>query len=217
MAEIQEQKKMLRAALYIDGFNLYHPIHENGENFLKWNCLQTLGKNMASKAGFQLVKVVFCTAFPKHMGQGTKDRYLAYRNALRARGVHVIEGHYIEERSTGKWSEKQSDINVSLSCLFDAVDDVYDVAYLLSADSDQAATARVFKERFKGKRLIPVAPPNKKVPTKVADYSGKGFVLKISDLEKCVMSNAVQGKKGLIRRPVAYNPPAGWVHPINRP
>lgn len=217
MADIQEKKSRPRAALYIDGFNLYHPIHETGDNFLKWNCLYTLGNNMASLAGFQLVKVVFCTAFPTHKGRGTKDRYIAYCNALRARGVHVIEGHYIEERSTGKWSEKQSDINVSLSCLFDALDDVYDVAYLLSADSDQAATARVFKERFGDKRLIPVAPPNKKVPTKVADYSGKGFVIKVLDIEKCVMGNVVPGKTGLIRRPTEYDPPNGWVHPINRP
>ncbi len=36
MAKNQELPVGKRAALYVDGFNFYHPIHENNQPFLKW-------------------------------------------------------------------------------------------------------------------------------------------------------------------------------------
>jgi hypothetical protein len=139
-------------------------------------------------------------------------------NVLKARGVVVIEGHYLEERDTGEWKEKQSDVNMALTCILDAEDNVYDVGYLLTADSDQAATAKIFKERFENKRLIPVAPPRMPIPKKTQSYSSRGFALKMEDIECCVMGPFVQGKTGNpIRRPAEYDPPEWWLHPQLRP
>ena len=115
-------------------------------------------------------------------------------------------------------SEKQSDINVALSLILDAEDGVFDCAYLVSADSDQAATARVFRERFPKKKLIGVAPPTKVVPNKVIAYADDHFVLSKLDIETCVMPQYIPGKTGnMIRRPDEYAPPSGWVHPDDRP
>lgn len=205
-----------RTAVYIDGFNLYHAVKGLGEPFLKWMCVRRLSEQIAQKGGFRLVKVVFCTAFPEHRSAGTRTRYRTYMNALAARGVVVIEGHYLEERDTGGWKEKQSDVNLALACIIDAEDDVYDVAYLLTADSDQAATARTFRDRFKDKRLIPVAPPGQSVPKKTQSYSQRGFVLKKADIEQCVMGPVLRGKTGFIRRPAEYDPPGWWRHPDGR-
>ena len=71
----------------------------------------------------------------------------------------------------GGYSEKQSDINVALSVICDGEDDVYDGAFLLSADSDQVATAKFFKARLeeKGKRLFAAIPPGQTYPP---DYKG---------------------------------------------
>src|SRR5829696_5166464 len=43
----------------------------------------------------------------------------------------------------------------------DAHRDVFDHAYLVTADSDQAATARMFSERFQAKKLTAVCPPGR--------------------------------------------------------
>lgn len=213
----QVQNGVQRAAVYVDGFNMYHALVDMGEPFLKWYCVKKLSENMVLKGGFRLVRVVFCSAFPSGESSETQDRFTAYTNVLKARGVDVILGHYLEERTSGKWSEKQSDVNLSLACILDGVDDIYDVAYLITADSDQAATARVFRERFPGKKLIPVSPPFRVVPTKTQSYSTKGFVISKADIEECVMEAFEPGKVGIIRRPSVYAPPEWWMHPNHRP
>lgn len=65
MPENQGPSDPPRAAVYIDGFNLYHPIHEFGEDFLKWIDLWRLGELICHRHGTRLVKTVFCTAVPK--------------------------------------------------------------------------------------------------------------------------------------------------------
>jgi predicted ester cyclase len=141
--------------------------------------------------------------------------------------VTVILGHYVPEpveedgKPTGrtKWTEKQTDINVALSVMFDGIDDCYDVAFLLSADTDQVATARMFQERLapKGKRLIGVAPPGRNVPQGYSHHGVKGFSVTKHQIERCVMPEEVQGPEKLIVRPGEYAPPADWIHPDQRP
>ncbi|WP_156001011.1 MULTISPECIES: hypothetical protein [unclassified Sphingopyxis] len=119
----------------------------------------------------------------------------------------------------GGYSEKQSDINVALSVICDGEDDVYDGAFLLSADSDQVATAKFFKARLeeKGKRLFAAIPPGQTYPP---DYKGLGVPrrnISLPMIERCVMGAQVEGANGLINRPPEYDPPADWVHPDDRP
>jgi len=201
----------------VDGFNLYHPINEMGEPYLKWASLWRLGELICEPHGANLVKVVFCTAVPDD-DHARRDRHNTFNAAQRACGVLVIKGHHITEPGTGKRSEKQSDINVALSLMLDGLDDVYDIAILLSADSDQAATARFFSERLKTKKLLAVAPPGKRVPDKVKPHAFAHFVLTKNHLDACVMREEVIGKSGgTIRRPVEYSPDANWIHPEDRP
>lgn len=203
----------VRAAIYIDGFNLYYPIHESGMHQLKWANLWKLGELICEPHKASLVKAVFCTALPKHYPE-KHDRHVTFNAAQRANGVVVVPGHHMFDGE--KWNEKQTDINVALSLIMDGVDDVYDIAILLSADSDQAATARVFSERFPDKKLLAVSPPNRPVSDKVKPHVWKSFTLGIPLLEKCVMGPTVNGKTGVIIRPTAYDPPSGWVHPDAR-
>ena len=209
-----QPKVELRAALYIDGFNLYHPIKELNEPFLKWANLWKLGELICEPHNADLVKVVFCTAVPAHLPE-SRDRHNTFNAALRANGVTIISGHHVHDGE--KWNEKQSDINVALHLMLDAIDNVYDMAILLSADSDQAATAKLFSERFPYKKLLAVAPPTKAVPNKVQQYCFAHFSLSKEILERCVMGDSVAGTKGAIMRPKAYDPPEDWVHPDDRP
>lgn len=208
-----QPKVEARAAFYIDGFNLYHPIKEMNEPYLKWLNLWKLGEIICAPHSAQLLKVVFCTAVPGHLPD-SRDRHNTFNAAQRANGVKIIAGHHVHDGE--KWNEKQSDINVALHLIMDAQDDEYDIAILLSADSDQAATAKFFSERFPKKRLLGVAPPNKSVPNKVQQFCFDHFALNKVSLERCVMGATVQGKHGLINRPAEYAPPVGWVHPDNQ-
>lgn len=213
---VDSEPPILRAAIYVDGFNLYYPIHEMGEDWchLKWANLWKLGELISEPHNATLVKAVFCTAVPSHYPD-KRDRHNKFNNAQRANGVTVVPGHHMHDGI--KWNEKQTDINVALSLILDAVDDVYDIAILVSADSDQGATAKVFKERFPAKRLLAVAPPNRPVSDKVKPYAHQHFTMPRLLMERCVMSEVVHGKGGAIVRPDEYAPPPGWMHPDARP
>jgi hypothetical protein len=187
-------------------------------NHLKWACLWKLGENLTAPHGQELVKVVFCTAVPSvRQNADQRDRHVRFNQAQRARGVSVVEGHYVSEPiedngiPTGqvKWTEKQTDINVALELIMDGLDNVYDVALLLSADTDQVATARVFSERLKplGKQLVGVAPPDRSAPSGYSKYGILSVTLKRRDIERCVMPSEIYQGNTLIRRPDEYAHP----------
>ncbi len=160
---------------------------------------------------------MFCTAVPQD-NFGKRDRHNTFNAAQAALGVRVLKGHHVFDPSTGKRSEKQSDINVALSLMLDAEDNVFDVAFLLSADSDQAATSAFFAQRHPSKALIAVAPPTKSVAEKMMPHCITHFAMTFDQIEEAVMPAFVMGASGHpIRRPAEYTPPADWVHPDNRP
>ncbi|HQA17284.1 MAG TPA: hypothetical protein PK680_02755, partial [Novosphingobium sp.] len=156
-----------------------------------------------------------------------RDRHERFNDAQRACGVDIVPGHYVPENveidgvpnGDIKWTEKQTDINVALELLFDGLDNVYDVAFLLSADTDQVATARAFTNRLKplGKTLVGVAPPDRDAPQGYAQFGVKSVKLKRYDIERCVIAGDLYLGGRLIMRPTEYDPPAGWKHPNDLP
>ena len=46
-----------RAAFYVDGFNLYHPINDLGKPYLKWLDLWALGEHLIPGRSEGVVKV----------------------------------------------------------------------------------------------------------------------------------------------------------------
>lgn len=205
--------------MYVDGFNLYYPIKESGRNYLKWACLWKLGEALSEPYGLSLKKVVFCTAVPAHLPD-QRDRHNVFNAAQIARGVKVLKGHHVPEPDRGGYSEKQSDINVALSLMMDGIDDVYDVAFLLSADSDQVATAKFFQDRLsvQGKRLVAAIPFTKTYPPAYKALGVPGIEVTEDMIERCVMPERVDGSTGHpIYRPRAYDPPDWWMHPDQRP
>ena len=221
----QEAPKRSRAALYVDGFNLYHAIERFEEPFLKWINLWNLGELLIPKKTHELVLAKLFTA--KRDGDAQSDaRRITFINAMRAAGVKDVQGHYlIDPRECLKcghtWkkpTEKQTDINLALAVIMDGLDDQYDYAYLLSADSDQAATARAFRERLPDKTLINVIPPGQTVSAQVMRYAHEKIILTKDHIERVVMGAHVKGfTDNLIRRPDGYAPPEWWVHPDQRP
>lgn len=215
-----------RAALYIDGFNLYHAVDELGFNHLKWRNFWRLGEMILPSQDEVLVKAVFCTAF--YPGDFKKNiRHQAFNDALKLVGVEIMPGNYIHipacpTCSPGKTrpSEKESDINLALAVFNDARHDRFDHAYLMSADSDQAATARMLKQEFPDKKLTTVAPPRRNFSRSILPFADGKISLTEAHIERAVFRGQIvpdpSGKRP-IRRPFEYDPPVGWVHPDDRP
>lgn len=206
---------MTRAALYIDGFNLYHSIDDLGDANLKWLNLWHLGQYLSAERSLELQKAVYCSAY-RISSYESKSRHKIYISALESVNVESIIGHYVvvptpECENCGffgeKPNEKQSDINVALSVFNDARNDVFDTAFIVSADSDQAATARFMKDNFPEKSVVFVAPPLKSPPEKAAGISGtKVRKLSEQDIRKCLFPiNVMREDKPPLRRPAAWD------------
>ncbi len=212
----QERYGPLRGAVYVDGFNLYHRIHDSRprQNHLKWLDLNRLSRLICSRHGIAVVKTAFFTAIPDEPID-VRERHKTYITALRSVNVESVEGHHVIDPGSKKRQEKQTDINLALHLIRDAHDNVFDCAYILSSDSDQAATAKMLKAWFPNKYLIGIAPPTNKVPDKLITYADTHFELTMLDVEKCVFDDPLIGRSGKpIPRPDEYRPPEKWIRPI---
>jgi hypothetical protein len=146
------------------------------------------------------------------------------RTALNLTGVDVQVGHYVYEDASCRacdstWkkpTEKAGDINVAIHLLKDAFLDEVDHANLISQDSGQSATAKMFAEMFPDKKLTTVAPPERNFSVHIGKHADTKLKLTRHHIERCVMPEILIGPPAA-RRPREYAPPADWVHPDNRP
>lgn len=217
--------ELIKAGLFIDGFNLYHAIDEMGHNYLKWADLWRLGEDIIPSQTQSLEMVEFCTAF--FPGDFSKRiRHETYCKALDLKGVKCHWGHYaVDDRNCPSckhaWarpSEKQSDIHVALSVFDAARRGKIDHAYLLSADSDQAATVKWYKEAFPEKAITIVIPPQRPGSKLIRDKHEKLKIrLNRDHFERAHFGASVTNGATTVIRPFEYDPPKGWVHPDDQP
>lgn len=216
----------MRAALYIDGFNLYHAISDLEKPYLKWLNLWRLGEMLSKGHAKSLDRAVFCTAYFKS-NHSKNVRHRAYVEALGNVGVQTKLGHITDEPMGcrcgcgHKWDaprEKETDINIALAMLDDAYQNLFDVAFLVTADTDQAATLRMMRARFPEKKLISVVPPGRFPSKHLLDLSDAKINLTADHIDLCAFSAMVAAPgRRTIARPFEYAPPQGWVHPDDRP
>jgi hypothetical protein len=213
-----------RAAFYIDGFNFYHAIDDLGEPHLKWLNLWALAAHLIPRQSQTIVRVVWCTA-AKTDDTAKLLRYRALTRALDAVGVTRLAGHFITEprdcRGCGRrWEvavEKQGDVNLALALIDDAHRDVFDHGYLVTADSDQAATARLFAERFSEKTLISVSPSMREHSKNILAHTSRKLAINKGHIEACLFPRAVMRDGAAVAiRPREYDPPEGWLPPALR-
>lgn len=208
-----------RAAIYYDGFNLYHAVDAYKRPYLKWLDLKALARAIAPRSE-AIKRVVWCSAF-RPQNKSKSKRHEDYMNALKARGVVCRIGHFVSAidgcNSCGHtWHlaiEKQGDVNLALSIAADAEDNLFDICYLVTADGDHAATARYFKERFPKKKLVLVCPPGRHPNKHIAQYADRVIEIEREHLEAALLPEVTKHRERLlappklIARPEAYDPP----------
>lgn len=160
----------MRVAAYVDGFNLYFGLKEARLKRLYWLDVVALASELL-KPGQRLVATHYFTARIRDNGRNVADqkRQNAYLEALALRGARSQFGHYLEKprqcrRCQATWTdyeEKMTDVNLAIQLLNDAFDDVYDMALVISGDSDLTTPIRRVRERFPTKRVIVGFPPRR--------------------------------------------------------
>jgi len=211
---------VLKAAVYIDGFNLYHAIADLGAPHLKWVNLRALSERIIRR-GENLTRVAWCSAVNTKNAQKML-RWRAYRKAQESVGVIVMQGHFTEEprrcdqgHNYFHPTEKEGDVNFAISLISDAHLGLYDVAYMVTADSDQVATAKLFRTRFPNKAIVSVAPPGRRHSKEIIASCHDTRSIRREVIENCLFPGPTIIRDGRLvaARPAQYEPPPGWRPP----
>lgn len=214
----------MRGAAFIDGFNIYHAVDEMGMPHLKWISYRRLAELISVGHATSMNEVVLATAY-FNLSEGKRSRHELFVRAQRAKGVTIPLGHMADDDlrcpdcgwQWTKPTEKQSDVNVALSLYRAAVRDEFDVAFLLSADSDLLPAIEMVKKDAPEKRIMLVTPPNRKHSKRLRTACHGKIHLSVEQMERAVMDETFSDDNGLIVRPESYAPAPGWVHPNERP
>jgi len=169
-----------RAVFYVDGFNLYHSIKDLGVSHLKWFSIYTYADFVTSNAGESLEKVRYFSALATFRDNASVSRHKSYLRALKNTGVEYTLGQFKKKqrcclKCKSNWiahEEKETDVNIAVQIIEDAIDRLMDVCYVVSADTDLAPAIRLMKRKFPHIEYVCVAPPNRRHP---------GELLKIAD------------------------------------
>jgi uncharacterized LabA/DUF88 family protein len=159
--------KKERVVVYIDGFNLYFGMLDAGFDYCKWLDVILLSKNLLNSNQF-LVEVKYFTSRVSNNPDKQK-RQNTYIEALEASGVIIYFGNYQSDKIKckkcknvwPKFNEKMTDVNIATQILIDAYQDRYDMAMLISGDSDLVPPIIAVHENFKSKRVFAAFPPRR--------------------------------------------------------
>jgi uncharacterized LabA/DUF88 family protein len=162
--------RVTRVVTYVDGFNLYFGLKESGFRRFYWLDVIALARNLL-KPDQHLIATHYFTARIRDNGRNVADqkRQGTYLEALAVQGAQCQFGHYLEKsrecrRCHSTWTgyeEKMTDVNIAIQLLTDAFEDVFDVALVISGDSDLTTPVRRIRDRFPGKRMIVAFPPRR--------------------------------------------------------
>ncbi len=158
-----------RVAAYIDGFNLYFGVRTAGRRYL-WLDLERLTRSLL-KSNQQLVTIRYFTARVRN-DPPAEQRQQTYLNALAAHSglVDIRQGRFQQkskfcrecQSSWFEYEEKETDVSLAVTLLEDGVNNLYDTALIMSADSDMAPAVRAIKRLRPSARVVVASPPNRR-------------------------------------------------------
>lgn len=166
MTKEREQKKE-RVIAYIDGFNLYFGMREAGFDQCRWLNIRKLVESLL-QPNQKLVGVKYYTSRVSNNPDKQK-RQSIYIDALESTNLEIFYGNYQDgseecRRCGHRWrtaKEKMTDVNIATAIIVDAYEDSYDMAMLISGDSDLTPAIKAVHSLFVKKRVFIAFPPKR--------------------------------------------------------
>ena len=167
-----------RVIAYVDGFNLYFGLRDSNFKRFYWLNIQLLAQNLL-KERQQLLLTKYFTARITAPAEWDKSFLSAKLKEKRRRQATFIEaletlqdfrlyyGHYLDN-SVECWAcgrrwldpkEKMTDVNIATEMLIDSFENRFDMALLISADSDLVPPIRAIRRIYPSKRFVCAFPP----------------------------------------------------------
>jgi uncharacterized LabA/DUF88 family protein len=196
--------------VYVDGFNLYHAIDDLQKPHLKWVNLWTLSEKLL-REGEILCGVKYFTAYATWREESYR-LHQRYVEALMTQGVVPVLGHFkaktvrcqaVCQKTYKTHEEKETDVNIGIHIIADAVHNRFDRALIISADTDLNPVVQLARIEEPSKYIDIVAPPGRKNRNSAALFAITTGKVASSLLPEIVMTK--EGKK--IQRPDKYELP----------
>ncbi|MEQ1789012.1 MAG: NYN domain-containing protein [Rickettsiales bacterium] len=170
---------MKRIYIYVDGFNLYYGSLK--ETPYRWLNLKTLFQSMLNSDGC-IEKINYYSAHVSgKISEGASARQHAYVSAIKT--IPELEVHWGSFLATEKYrpkvpvvvpkkyvkvaltEEKGSDVNLASHLINDGWKDLYDVAVVVSSNSDLIEPIRIVKDELK--KTIGIISPHDNLTEKI--------------------------------------------------
>jgi uncharacterized LabA/DUF88 family protein len=159
----------MRTRVYVDGYNLYYACLKNSPH--KWLNIHQLAQSLLPKNVIDKTRYFTARVSARPHDPTQPQRQETYFRALATiPEIEIHFGHFLTHEVTmpdaASWrlgqykpvrviktEEKGSDVNLATYLLMDAADNLFDVAVIVSNDSDLKEPIRLINQRF-GKRIV---------------------------------------------------------------
>jgi len=196
---------------YIDGYNLYFGLREKGWKRFYWLNLQRLAE-LFLKPNQILIETKYFTTIVKRPDD-KRRRQQVFLEALQTLPIlSIFYGHFLSDSITCRrcghtyttHHEKMTDVNISVELMKDAFQDRFDLALLISADSDLVSPVRTVQQLFPQKKVITIFPPGRFSSALKSVSSG---ILRIGhvELSKSMFPDQVIKNGIILQRPVSWH------------
>jgi hypothetical protein len=201
----------MKANVYIDGFNLYYGALK-GTAF-RWLNIETLCRLMLPLDTIHQIKYFSALVDPRPGDPAQRTRQQTYFRALRTiPNLSIILGSFLTHEITMplasskggfarviKTEEKGSDVNIATHLLMDGFRNEYEIAIVVSNDSDLLLPIRVVTEQL-GKP-VGLLNPQKHPSTALLPYVRFVKQIRAGVLAKSQFSSTLKDQQGTFTKP----------------
>jgi uncharacterized LabA/DUF88 family protein len=149
-----------RVLVLVDGLNLLHAVRAQSEARVYLDVF-SLSERLVNWRTETLVGLDYFTSVANHLSDEGRAEQHKFLNQLKRQACNVVLGEFhrlvkicphCKNRAISH-SEKQTDVNISISLIVGAYENSYDKVLLFSADSDLIPAIRLVKEKFPDKEI----------------------------------------------------------------
>ena len=208
----------MRTFVYIDGFNLYYNLFRGERNRsnrqYKWLDLESFTKSVLEKK-YKKNRILSTKYYTAHIS-GAQDQTKPHRQNAYLRGLElhsqnleIIYGKFLIDEAYRPRvdtkelvkvylpEEKGSDVKLSVHMVYEAIQYEYDIALVLTNDTDMSEAFRIVSEEL-SKNIILMQPHHVKTAKSLSQYCFDILKFKQEDLISNQLPDSIGSK---IRRP----------------
>jgi uncharacterized LabA/DUF88 family protein len=196
---------MRRYCFYIDGLNVYHAIKAAAPQYL-WLDYGALARNVVG-AKDTIHQVLYFTTIARFKRRTIKP-HEQYIKALRSSGVETVRGRFMKHqvhcpfchRLFWRPEEKRTDVNIALHLIRDAIEDAFERAVIVSADSDLLPAIEMV-HYLQPDKQVGVMTPLARASVQLVEKADFSYRMSQDLLARSQFPNEIKTPDGMIRKP----------------